>query len=309
MHTSIFYEQGKNGTGIKENVFADFLINKGLYDEIEITCDNTSELADLVGGHVRISVYCPKCKEKRVFVSDIVEYSDCYNGIPITCNLEDAIRSNKISFTNPVDTLLSSVPKEAYRIITIKYVCTMDREHHLDYTLLINGNKMKKIGQYPSIADLSNQDIKEYQKVMSNEDKDEFKRAIGLFANGIGIGSFVYLRRIYERIIEEEGKEAISKGEIDSNEFKNANEPTRVKMLSKHLPEILKDNTAFYGIVSKGIHELSEKDCLNYFPIMRIFIEIVFREREKLRKEKKENEELCKAINKINSEIKNSEKD
>ena len=59
---------------------------------------------------------------------------------------------------------------------------------------------MKKIGQYPSVADLSFPELKDYRKVMSKDDDKELKRAIGLHASGIGIGSFVYLRRIFERI-------------------------------------------------------------------------------------------------------------
>ena len=44
------------------NIFGDFLVKSGLYDEIEITEDNIFELADLIGGHVKIESYCPKCK-------------------------------------------------------------------------------------------------------------------------------------------------------------------------------------------------------------------------------------------------------
>ena len=41
--------------------------------------------------------------------------------------------------------------------------------------------------------------IKQYDKELRKPDLKEFTRAIGLAANGVGIGSFVYLRRIFER--------------------------------------------------------------------------------------------------------------
>lgn len=309
MESNIFQKSENNGAERKENVFADFLVNKGLYDEIEITGDNTPELADLIDGCVKISVYCSECREKRVFVSNSIEYSYYSGGVWNSGFLAPEIRANNISFINPNDTPFTSIPKEAYRVIVFKFVCAMDNEHHLDYIVLINGNIMKKIGQSPSVADLSYPEINEYQKVMSEEDARALRKAIGLFANGIGAGSYVYLRRIYERIIDEEGKKAISDGKIDSDEFKNATEANRVKMLSNYLPNLIKENTAFYGIVSKGIHELSEKECLSYFPVMKLFIEIVFREREKERKEKIEKDNLCKALNKINGEIKNTQKE
>ena len=37
------------------NIFGDFLVKSGLYDEIEITEDNIFELADLIGGHRRLA--------------------------------------------------------------------------------------------------------------------------------------------------------------------------------------------------------------------------------------------------------------
>ena len=41
---------------IKNNVFGHFLVNKGLYKEIEITQENIYELADLIGGYVKKDV-------------------------------------------------------------------------------------------------------------------------------------------------------------------------------------------------------------------------------------------------------------
>ena len=115
---------------------------------------------------------------------------------------------------------------------------------------------MKKIGQYPSVADLSFPELKEYRKVMSKDDEKELKRAIGLYASGIGIGSYVYLRRIFERIIVTASHKAISDGKIKAEDFGVARVNEKIKMLSDYLPKSLVHNEAFYGIVSKGIHEL-----------------------------------------------------
>lgn len=49
-------------------------------------------------------------------------------------------------------------------------------------------------------------------------------------------------------------------------------------------------NKNLYGIVSKGIHELSEEECLAMFPCIRTGIELilddVLAEKEKAKKEK-----------------------
>ena len=49
----------------------------------------------------------------------------------------------------------------------------------------------------------------------------------------------------------------------------------RILLLSKYLPDFLVENRAIYGVLSKGIHELSEEECLNAFPAVKLGIEII----------------------------------
>lgn len=165
--------------------------------------------------------------------------------------------------------------------MTFKFSCAMDNTHHLDYIVLTSGNMMKKIGQYPSVADLSFPELKEYRKVMTKEDEKELKRAIGLFASGIGIGSFVYLRRIFERIIVVARQKAIEDGRINKENFDKLHVDEKIRILADYLPKLLVDNKVFYGIISKGIHELCEEECLDYFPVMQSFILMILRQWEK----------------------------
>ncbi|THV13883.1 hypothetical protein [Rhizobium rhizophilum] len=56
---------------------------------------------------------------------------------------------------------------------------------------------LTKVGQTPSLEDVAGADIERYRKVLGDE-FTEMRKATGLFAHGIGIGAFVYLRRIFE---------------------------------------------------------------------------------------------------------------
>ena len=49
------------------NIFADFLQNSGLYDEIAITQENIQDLISLIAGEVRLDVYCKECGANRIF--------------------------------------------------------------------------------------------------------------------------------------------------------------------------------------------------------------------------------------------------
>ena len=162
---------------------------------------------------------------------------------------------------------------------------------------------MRKIGQYPYVADLTMPELKIYKKVMNKDDERELKRANGLYASGIGIGSFVYLRRIIERIVVKAGEMAIEEGKINEKEFNQARIGEKIKLLSDYLPKGLCENPVFYGIVSKGIHELSEEECLKYFPIMNSFILMVLRQWKKMQDDAEEEKQIAASLNKIASTI------
>ncbi len=258
------------------NSFGDFLVNSALYDDIEIKKTNINELIDLARGQVKIDCYCPKCKEKRVFSCKSIPY---YWTNKDTGSVEKRLLADYLEayqknqqmrippFENdpePPWTWTHDVFEDT-RIMIFKYYCAMENTHHMDYIVLTDEYKMIKIGQYPSVADLSFPELKEFKKVMNKDDEVELKRAIGLFSHGIGVGSFVYLRRIIERIIDTAGKEAIDKNKIDEAEFGNSHIDKRIKMVADYLPEMLVNNTILYGVISKGIHELSEEECLEYF--------------------------------------------
>ena len=223
---NIFDDSKKTIVTSKDNVFANFLVNKGLYDKIDITEGNLSQLLDLIGGKVNIDVFCPSCNENRVFHgTSIPYYSKTQHGVNMVDLAKNIsiIRTNALinssdnSFSQIIDLLVNDI-----HILEFKYSCSMESTHRLDYVVIFEGNTMKKIGQFPSVADLTFHKLREYKKVITKQDEEELKRAIGLSAHGIGIGSFVYLRRIIERIINSKGKEAIEAGKIQQEEFENA---------------------------------------------------------------------------------------
>ena len=53
----------------------------------------------------------------------------------------------------------------------------MNDEHHLDYIVLTTDNSMTKIGQYPSVADMTFPELDAYKHVISKEDRKELGTA------------------------------------------------------------------------------------------------------------------------------------
>jgi len=154
-------------------------------------------------------------------------------------------------------------------------------------------NIITKIGQYPSVADIHIGQVKQYNKVLSQDKMREFTKAIGLAANGVGIGSFVYLRRIFENLIIEASEEAIKENEIEKDAFQNAHIDAKIGMLKDYLPAFLVENKKVYSILSSGIHELSEEECLSYFDCLRTSIELILDDKlEAFLKKQKENKAI-----------------
>ena len=148
----------------------------------------------------------------------------------------------------------------------------------------------RKVGQYPSVADFHLGKVKKYTRYLGKNRQREFTKAIGLYANGIGIGSFVYLRRVFEALIFEAGEKLIAKGVLAKEDFYPKHMDEKIESAKSELPGFLVENKSIYGILSRGVHELSEDECLTYFDVVKKGIELILDEkREKEEREKSRN--------------------
>ncbi len=315
MHYNVFEGLNSNMSSSGSNVFAEFLQTKGLYDSIEINESNIDDLIALIAGKAKMSVYCPGCKEMRVFSMNPISFP-LYdiNGNTMwhplaneLQNMQNMLKMGRV-MSGPSENpekpgwMWSNWQTDpATRIMVFSFVCAMDELHHLDYVVTTNANQMTKIGQFPSIADLTFPELDVYKKVMSTDDRKEFGRAIGLFASGIGAGSYVYLRRILERLLMR-AKENASDN-IDQEAFGRAHVGDKITMLKDYLPATLTNNPTLYGILSKGIHELSENDCVAYFPVVKECIFMILDEWEDMRKKAEKEGAISAELSKIASKI------
>lgn len=264
----------------------ELLVNKGLYDSVDITVDDLDEIEkcltkDEYAGNT-IDCFCVHCATNRVF-----EYtnSEIHEDTGI-------MRMSVFDDGNPK--VRRPKREEQFRRYLNKryamtYRCTRDRQHFIIFDLITTDDKIIKVGQYPSVADLVIPEIAKYKPVLGTQYR-EFSKAIGLFAHGIGIGSFVYLRRIIENLVFDKYNEVSENLEISNTEFMRLKFDEKIEALKPYLPEVLVANKNIYGIVSKGIHELSEEECREMFPYIKAGIELILdsllAEKERKSKEK-----------------------
>lgn len=274
----------KEGTPTPEQI----IIELPLYKEITFNPDDSelAETVELFAGS--IDLYCLGCKKESVFkrVDD------------------DLLNLNNIKGRN--STWVKYVTKE--RLFIVNFECTRNIGHlaHFIFTFSYHKSKgvnpsacIKKIGQYPSIADLQLPEIKKYKKILGNY-YSEFTKSIGLHAHGVGVGSFVYLRRIFENLIEEAHLYEKSIPGWDENKYNTAKVPEKIDLLKDRLPEFLVVNKKkLYGILSKGLHELSEEVCLGAFPLMKSCIELILDAKLDATTRRTKEEEAQKGLHKL----------
>lgn len=279
------------------NSIEEFFFGAPLYKAFSLPKDDDYEsYRSLYGVHTRkISVdgYCPYCRRASTFY-----VGEAY--VPSRGMLDEATEDLWSDVVDETHTHVSSddsgdAPKRA-QLDAVSITCVRNDLHKIHYYILRSGMTVQKIGQFPSVADISNDEVAQYRKGMTEEDAREFHKAIGLAAHGVGVGSFVYLRRVFERLINgryEEFKEAEGWKDEDFFGLKMSD---RVKMLKDHLPEFLVENAKIYSILSTGIHDLDEDTCLGYFDVMKHSIIIILEEDKKKKEELELKGKLSKAI-------------
>jgi hypothetical protein len=244
----------------------DLYLRIGLYERVEIT--DIERALGYVGKYVQFDCYCCECGKESTFSSrEESFYSPYKTNIHIARNVGSGTQTSIREFGIKA---ISENP-----IISRDFICARNERHKLHFFYKLANDTVMKIGQYPSIADLQKGDLKKYHKVL-NEDYIEFLTAIKIQSNGVGIGSYVYLRRIIERLIEEAHIKKALESEWDENAYHRARVGEKINMLEGIIDEdahaILKP---IYGILSKGIHELDEEECLGHFNDLKLAIEFI----------------------------------
>jgi hypothetical protein len=188
--------------------------------------------------------------------------------------------------------------------------CTRNREHKLFFVFRIQwqAGMLMKVGQHPSLADLAMTEVGKYRKLLGPEIYPEFNRAIGLAAHGIGIGAFVYLRRILEGLIEEAHQAAQCANGWNESAYTEAHVDVKIRLLKDYVPPFLVKHRVLYSILSKGIHELSEQECLQAFPIMRLGIELILDQKLEIQERDAKIARASKDITALNSQLKGKRK-
>lgn len=209
------------------------------YDVVESGHDVVQELFD---GSIKVDLYCHICKNDSIFIR----------------NARRAVYRN--DSTSP--RFNHEVPGKLEELFIVRISCVRNSEHLYYCIFRFKDNTLTKIGQYPSIVDFCFRETIRYKNLLSVDSLEELRKAIYLAAHSIGIGSFIYLRRVFENLIMNHRVSS------DHREW-----PTKIEDQIEHLkdvlPKFLVEKRHLYKIMSKAVHQLDEQSCKEIFPVIR----------------------------------------
>ena len=199
--------------------------------------------------------YCPACGEAATFRLRVD---------PEFVQAQNRLNAAATNISRP-----GGPTRHFYRDISKTAICTR-AGHPAVYHFKIFDDGLIKIGQFPSMADFSIGDIQQYRKVLSKSDMKGLSTAMGLHAHGVGAGAFIYLRKIFESMVEEAHLEAQKDQGWDANAYRALNRMSdRIGALRHHLPEVLVENGVLYALLSEHVHNpADEETCLANFGVV-----------------------------------------
>lgn len=270
---------------------AEYFLEVPLYHSFALTSQES------FAGLVRIEffvgtldTFCVGCKQHSVFQSRAtLPRLASLSSSQQARSADQLLKERQAVFSNivgqPVLDVLDYVVRPKH--FQSRFVCSRDAAHQLFFETKVLGTTFEKVGQYPSLADLHLGDLQKYRKVLG-EQYAELARGVGLFAHGIGIGAFIYLRRVFEKLIADAHVLAATEAEWNEALYEKSRMDARIQLLANRLPRYVVENKAVYHIMSKGVHELDEAECLEYFPVVRVALELMLDEKvEALAREQK----------------------
>lgn len=263
-----------------------FILSEPLYKTVEFDAKWYSSFACF--SRMIYHDYCDHCSENSVF-----EWNNDSYIHEMFCKLAEYSKDSQ----NPIFRGITEPYRNQPVFIDYLFFCTGCKRIHY-YTLMFKGNTVTKIGQYPSLASKEELEIQKYKSLkVIKKYYIELVRSINAYSQHMGIASFVYLRRIYEHMVEKEYAKL-----PDTIKKSNASFDDKMKAVDKEIhiipTELDTQKSKIYSVLSKGIHEYEEEECYEFYPMMKAIIIIML---EKYLSEKERKKQLKDIEKKLSS--------
>ena len=260
----------------------------------------------------KIITNCIWCDKEFSFKYDRTMYKVNYNGVfasETTINITNDKQYPAYIYLS-INNIEGDQPPYDKEIMTTKnyYInyslaCSHEIEHCYYMSVFVRVEKGKfivmKIGQYPSILSVKGFDFDKFKKQLKKYAAyEDYKNSELSLANGFTVGAYTYLRRVYEKQLNyyiEKDKIILQDNHTETKiKAVKSNFDTRINPLLEDL----------YRILSKGIHELDEEECKDYYEYLKAVINMQLQHEKEKYEEEQQSKVLTKAISNIAQRLK-----
>jgi hypothetical protein len=249
-----------------KELILDLLLQKGLYSFIVVE-DETQREAERLIREARVGTfdcYCTTCAQVTPFIVQSIDVRNSGGGL----------RHGDALATPP-------------SVFALRSVCQRDLTTYL-YAFQKVADRLIKIGQLPSMADISFGELKGIDKGLEAADRKELGTALGLFAHDAAAGAFVYLRRVFERMIDRAHQRHCTEAITGFNQLRM---DERIQAIKHVLPDRVVTNRRVFALLSQGVHELTDDQCKALFPLVKaVIFQMLEQEEHQRRKEANEKQ-------------------
>ncbi|NLC56412.1 MAG: hypothetical protein GX774_06205 [Armatimonadetes bacterium] len=254
------------------------LLRDGLYNPRPLTPALGRSLIALENYREPLDAYCPHCGRQSLFTrtGPVPEFPPAPEGAA------DAEHD------------LAATQALRDRSFSLEFACGRCSQALVVY-FRVQQMHLIKTGQYPSVYDLHPPD-RDFAEILDARRRRELARAELLHAHGVGIGAFVYLRGVFESLLEETHQELTSDPGWNEEHYRRADVPGKVNLVGDRLPAFVVEHRHLWAIVDKSPQQLTEKECQDYFPAVNQAVRLILTRKANEQRERRATEAARQAV-------------
>ena len=172
-----------------------------------------------------------------------------------------------------------------------------EEKHFAVFVLTDKG--YESIGFYPGIF-ARIEEVDKYSNCLDEKQRENLVMAIRSNRLGMSVGSFAYIRRLLESLVEKVLIENTI--HVDSHDqFKDL--LCKAEKVTPLFPDELSDTkTGLYSFLSEGVHKWTDEECAQYYPLVEFAVFSILEFLKNQKEKKKRIVQLQQAIGKMNNE-------
>jgi len=291
-------------------------LNMPLYNaesgELKPILDQVKRLTSFDGRH---ETYCPRCKKDAIFLlpGDAKAASWALEDE----NREKAMERGVVRLTDepsmsandprvrrwlgPFEVVMQCTRVESHFVwlnFQLEVSTKLDKPTEGKLLKPIEIYRLTKYGQWPSLVDFHLHQMDGLADAFSEVNVKEWKRSLMTQAHGFNVAACVHLRRMFESLLLE-ARDSVDGGTHKDKEwpdFDGAPTPERVRLLASELPPFIVEHPELYGVLSKGVHQLTEQECFRELPVLQQCMRLIAEQRIDKRRRAKNEEETKKLL-------------